>query len=152
MLGLLLGRLSESSPRLVAPSGWGGVSRRVRQRRLLRKRGNAWTKCSLLTALILLQGCGAGISEIAAIASASASSAGAYFDYKTSEKAEPVIVTPPTAEYSSEFMMRAALELEYLKRPCAKDEPSDTCSTLGRMILDYGDLRAKIKAAKNESD
>jgi len=134
------------------PTGWGGVSRRVRRQRLLKKRGSAWTKFSLLTALILLPGCGAGISEIAAITSASASSAGAYFDYKTSEKAEPVIVTPPISEYNAEFMMRAALELEHLKPPCAVDEPSDACSTLGRMIVDYGDLREKIKAAKGKDE
>ncbi len=106
-------------------------------------------KWPLMIVFLLLPGCGAGITEIASIASASASSAGAYFDYKTSEKAEPVIVTPPIVEYNPEFMMRAALELEYLKPPCAKDEPSDACSTLGRMIIDYGDLREKIKAANN---
>ena len=147
-----LSHWSPVSPLPGYPSGWGGVSRRVRRRRLLKKRGKGWTRWPLLTALLLLPGCGAGITELAAIAGASASSVGAYFDYKTLEKVEPVIVTPPTVQYSSEFMMRAALELEYLKPPCAADEPSDTCSTLGRMILDYGDLRAKIKAAKNEED
>lgn len=72
----------------------------------------------------------------------------AYWDYKTAKKTEPNLIVPPTVEYSAEFMAQAAIELEYMKPPCAADQPNTTCSVLGRMVLDYGDLRAKINAAE----
>ena len=72
----------------------------------------------------------------------------AYFDYKTAEKSEPNLIVPPTVEYSAEFMAQAATELEYMKPPCAADQPNTTCSVLGRMVLDSGNLRAKINARK----
>lgn len=74
--------------------------------------------------------------------------ASAYWDYKTAKKTEPNLIVPPTEEYSAEFMAQAATELEYMKPPCAADQPNTTCSVLGRMVLDYGNLRAKIDAAK----
>ena len=73
----------------------------------------------------------------------------AYWDYKTAEKAEPNLIVPPTVEYSADFMAQAATELEYMKPPCAADAPNTLCSALGRMVLDYGNLRAKIDASKN---
>ena len=73
----------------------------------------------------------------------------AYFDYKTSEKGEPIIVTPPVAEYSGDLMTKAAIELDFMKPPCPRDVVSDDCSAISRMIIDYGDLRAKIDVAKS---
>lgn len=88
--------------------------------------------------------------ESFSVISGAASVTGAYFDYKTSQKGEPIIVTPPITEYSEEVMSRAADELENAKNPCARDLVTDNCSVLSRMVIDYGDLRAKIRAAKKD--
>ncbi len=88
--------------------------------------------------------------ESFSVISGAASVTGAYFDYKTSQKGEPIIVTPPITEYSEEVMSRAADELENAKNPCPRDLVTDNCSVLSRMVIDYGDLRAKIRAAKKD--
>lgn len=75
--------------------------------------------------------------------------ASAYWDYKTAKKTEPNLIVPPTVKYSAEFLAQAATELKYMKPPCVVDTPSASCSALGRMVLDYGNLRAKIDASKN---
>ena len=144
MVGLLLGRLPEPSPRLVPPSGWGGVSRRARRRRLLKKRGNAWMLWLMALSLVLPTGC---VTVASSVVGASASAVGAYFDYKGAEKGEAVIVTPPLSSYSAEVLKQAADEMDSMKQPCARDIPGD-CSAVSRMVIDYGELREKIRAAK----
>ena len=136
---------SLSSELAAYPSGWGGVCRRVRKRRKLQKRVGAWKKLVLLIALLPLNAC---VVETFSAVSGVSSLGSAYFDYKTAEKSEPNLIVPPIVDYDRTFMAQAAAELEYMKPPCAADEPNSTCSVLGRMILDYGDLRAKINASK----
>jgi hypothetical protein len=126
------------------PTGWGGVSRRGRKRRLLKRHAKGWTKFSLVLCLLLLPGC---VVETFSAVSGVGSAASAYFDWKTAEQGEPVIVTPPVAEYTSDIMEKAAQELEFMKPPCPRDHAHENCSALTRMILDYGDLRAKIDVA-----
>jgi hypothetical protein len=71
----------------------------------------------------------------------------AYFDYKTAEKGEPVIVSAPLQKYSRKFLDRAATETGVLKKPCVHNEPlSENCSAIGQMLIDYGVLRDKIRA------
>ena len=145
---MLLGCLPEPSPRLVPPSGWGGVSRRVRQRRLSRKRGNAWMLLLMALSLVLPTGC-VMVASSASVVGAGASAVGAYFDYKGAEKGEAVIVTPPLSSYSPEVLRQAADEMDSMRQPCARDIPGD-CSAMSRMVIDYSDLREKIRAAKRK--
>ena len=82
------------------------------------------------------------------VVGAGASVAGAFFDYKSAEKGEAVVVTPPLVEYSSTIRNQAAAELEFMRPPCARDIAVGDCSALSRMIIDYDALREKIRAAK----
>ena len=76
---------------------------------------------------------------------------GAYWDYKGAEKGEPVIVTPPIEAYSKELQDAAAAEMKALNGPCPRDTVNVSgCSALKRLVIDYGDLRHHIRAAKNE--
>jgi len=143
--GLLLPYARGESRLSAAPSGWGGISRRVRKRRLLKKRGSGWMRWLLLTCLLLLPGC---VTVATSVLGAGASVAGAFFDYKSAEKGEAVVVTPPLVEYSPTIMNQAAAELEFMRPPCARDIAVGECSALSRMIIDYGELREKIRAAK----
>ena len=99
----------------------------------------------LMTSTLLLNAC---VTAISSVAGAGASVTGAYFDYLTSEKAEPVIVTPPIEEYADEVQALAAIELDKLGEPCARDVVVSDCSALARLVMDYGTLRKKIRAAK----
>jgi hypothetical protein len=76
--------------------------------------------------------------------------ASGYFSYKTAEKGATVIVTPPLVDYSDEIQATAADKLEQLGAPCPRDVVVAGCSAIARMILDYGDLRRRIRAAKKE--
>lgn len=107
-------------------------------------------KCLILIVLLPLPGCGLGISEFATVAGAGASSLGAWFDYKSAEKGEPVIVTPPIVDYSSAIQSRGADELERLPPACPRDVIISDCSVAARMILDYATLREKIRAARKK--
>ena len=78
--------------------------------------------------------------------SGAASLGSAYFDYKTAESSEPVLIKPPLATYDSNFMEQAAEELAHMEPPCARDVVTLNCSTITRMMLDYGELREKIKS------
>ncbi len=95
-----------------------------------------------------LSGC---VTVATSTVGAGASVAGAYFDYLTSEKGEPVIVTPPIVEYSKDIQSRAADELDKLSHACPRDVVTPDCSALSRMIADYGTLRQKIRAAQQKS-
>ena len=74
---------------------------------------------------------------------------GAYWDYKGAEKGEPVIVTPPIEAYSKELQDAAAAEMKAIPGPCPRDTVNVTdCSAVKRMVIDYGDLRQRIRAAR----
>ena len=90
------------------------------------------------------------VSSIGSIVGAGASATGAYFDYLTAEKAEGVVIVPPMQEYTPEFLAKAAVETDFLKEPCLHDAPLDDCSALGQMLIDYGVLRDKIRAAEDQ--
>ena len=89
------------------------------------------------------------VTAIGSSVGAAASLTGAYFDYLTSEKGEAVVVTPPLTEYAPEITSRAADEFEKLGPPCARDTIVADCSAAARLIMDYGTLRDKIRAAKD---
>ena len=95
---------------------------------------------------ILVTGC---VTAIGSGVGAAASVTGAYFDYLASEKGEAVVVTPPLTEYAPEIMARSADEFEQLGPPCARDTIVADCSAAARLIMDYGTLRDKIRAAKD---
>ena len=74
---------------------------------------------------------------------------GAYWDYRGAEKGEPVIVTPPIEAYSKELQAAAAAEMKSLNGPCPRDTVNvSDYSALKRLVIDYGDLRQRIQAAK----
>ena len=82
---------------------------------------------------------------------AGASAVGAYWDYKGAKKGEPVIVTPPIDAYSKKLQAAAAAEMKALNGPCPRDTVNvSDCSALKRLVIDYGDLRQRIRAAKDE--
>ena len=127
-------------------SGWGGVSRRAAKRRRSKRRVSVWTRLGLVLLALLPSAC---VVESFSALSGVSSITSAYFNYKTAEKGETVVVTPPVVEYSDDLMTKAADELDFMKRPCPRDVVSDDCSAISRMIIDYGDLRAKIDVAKS---
>ena len=80
-----------------------------------------------------------------------ATAVGAYFDYKGAEKGEPTLVTPPIETYSKELQDAAAAERKALNGPCPRDTVNvSDCSALKRLVIDYGDLQQRIRAAKVE--
>ena len=74
----------------------------------------------------------------------------AYFGYLAKEKGEPQIVTPDIEDYSSGVQALAADELRTLGPPCDRAEVAEGCSSVHRMVIDYGDLRRRIRAAKDD--
>ena len=73
---------------------------------------------------------------------------GAYSDYKGAKKGEPVIVTPPIEDYSKE-LQAAAAEMKAIPDPCPRDTVNVSgCSALKRLVIEYGDLRQRIRAAR----
>ena len=61
---------------------------------------------------------------------------------------ETIIVAPTLDKYSAAVGSLAADELGTLGPPCARDFVFEGCSAVHRMIIDYGDLRRKVRAAK----
>ena len=138
--------LPEVSRSLSAPSSWRGRSLKASREKPWRKRASAWMLLAVISLLIIpLSGCATIVSSVGAAASVT----GAYFDYLTSEKGEAVIVTPPIVEYDAKVQDRAADEFEKLGPPCARDTIIGDCSAAARLIMDYGTLREKIRAAKD---
>ena len=84
--------------------------------------------------------------------SATAGTASAYFDYKTSELTEPNLVTPPLENYDPVVLSHAADELDKLGAACPRTSIDDNCSALVTLINDYKTLRDKIKAIKKDDD
>ena len=72
---------------------------------------------------------------------------GGYWHYKGAKKGEPVIVTPPIEDYSKAVQATAAAEMKAISGPCPRDTVVGDCSVLKRMVIDYGDLRQRIRAA-----
>lgn len=58
--------------------------------------------------------------------------------------AEPIQL-PPLAQYTPEFLARAADEVRALPRACARDAPSADCSTLLQLVIDYMQLRGQLR-------
>lgn len=95
--------------------------------------------------MTLLTGC---VTESFSAVGAVGSLGGAYLNYLSAEKGEPVIVTPAIVDYSDAVQDLAADELSQLGPPCARDTVIADCSALARFVTDYGVLRDKIRAAK----
>ena len=104
-----------------------------------------WMKsATIVLSMTLLTGC---VTESFSALSAAGSLGGAYLNYLSAEKGEPVIVTPPIVDYSDAVQDLAADELGQLGPPCARDVVVADCSALARFVTDYGVLRDKIRAA-----
>ena len=74
----------------------------------------------------------------------------AYFDWKAQEKGEPQIVTPDIEDYGKNVQAFAAEELSRLGPPCGRTDIVKGCSVVHRMVIDYGDLRRRIRAAEKD--
>lgn len=86
------------------------------------KCGKLVTVCALV--MMLLSGCAKGVSE------------------------RPIVLVPDLPEYSQAFQAMAAEELAGIQTPpCDRHEPIKGCSALGRLVVDYGSMRAAIRAA-----
>ena len=114
---------------------------------LPKKRKRGWSAFAIATLLIPLSGC---VTEVFSGVSAAGSLGSAYFDYLAKEKAEPVVVTPDIEDYSEGVQALAADELDRLGPPCGRTDIVKDCSVIHRMVIDYGDLRRRIRAAKDE--
>ena len=104
----------------------------------------------IATLTIPLNGC---VTEIFSGVSAAGSVGSAYINYLAKEKGDPVVVTPDLEDYSDGVQAIASAELKRLEPPCSSIEVVKECSVIHRMIIDYGDLRRKIRASKgNDSE
>ena len=82
---------------------------------------------------------------------AGASAVGAYWEYQGAKKGEPVIVTPPIEDYPKELQAAAAAEMKAIPDPCPRDTVNvRDWSAVKRMVIDYGDLRQRIRAAREK--
>ena len=90
------------------------------------------------------------VTETFSALGAAGSLGSAYFDYMAKEKGEPQIVTPDLEEYSDGVQALAADELGRLGPPCGRTDIVKDCSGVHRMVIDYGDLRRRIRAAKDD--
>lgn len=88
------------------------------------------------------------MTPIFSAVSATAGTASAYFDYKTSKAAEPIIVAPDLVVYTAEVQSRAADELDKIGKPCPADAVIADCSVVARFVLDYGRMRDQVRAAR----
>jgi len=61
-------------------------------------------------------------------------------------------VTPLIEAYSDNVQAAAAAEMKALAGPCPRDTVVANCSVMKRMVIDYGDLRRRIRAAKKNVD
>ena len=100
-------------------------------------------------ALILLLPTGY-LTVASRVVGAGASAVGAYWDYRGAEKGESVMVTPPIEAYSKE-LQAAIAEMKSLNGPFPRDTVNVVnCSAVKRMVIDYGDLRQRIRAAREK--
>ena len=146
----MLGRLYSDAQRLpqppLPPSSWRGHMLKRNAPRTPRALKIAFGVCLLLTCLALLSGC--VVTPIFSAVSATAGTASAYFDYKTSEAAEPIVVAPDVVDYTAAVQGRAADELDRLGKPCLADTVIADCSAVARFVIDYGRMRDQVRAAR----
>ena len=90
------------------------------------------------------------VGEAFSALGAAGSLGSAYFNYMAKEKGEPQIVTPDIEDYSDAVQALAADELDRLGPPCGRTDIAKDCSVVHRMVIDYGDLRRRIRAAKDD--
>ena len=114
---------------------------------LPRRRGRGWSACAIAVLTIPLTAC---VGEAFSAVGAAGALGSAYFDWKAQEKGEPQIVTPDIEDYSDGVQALAADELDRLGPPCGRTDIVKDCSVIHRMVIDYGDLRRRIRAAKDE--
>ena len=95
--------------------------------------------------LLVPTGC---VTVASSVVGAGASAVGAYYDYKGAKKGAPVIMTPPIEAYYK-VQDAAVAEMKSLNGPCPRDTVNvSDCSALKRLVIGYGDLRQRIRAAK----
>ena len=117
-------------------------------RRLHQRPRLAWRITAIALILLLPTGC---LTAASSVVGAGPSAVGAYYDYKGAEKGEPVIVTPPIEDYSKQLQAAAAAAMKSLSGPCPRDTVIvANCSAVKRMVIDYGDLRQRIRAAREK--
>ena len=115
---------------------------------LHQRRRLAWRSIAIALILLLPTGC---VTVASSVVSAGAAAVGAYFDYKGADKGEPTLVTPPIEAYSTELQDAAAAEMKALNGPCPRDTVNVVnCSAVKRMVIDYGDLRQRMRAAREK--
>ena len=113
-------------------------------RRLHQRPRLAWRSIAIAAILLLPTGC---LTAATSVVGAGASA----WDYRGAEKGEPVIVTPPIEDYSKELQDAAAAEMKAIPGPCPRDTVNvSDCSALKRLVIDYGDLRQRIRAAREK--
>ena len=115
-------------------------------RRLHQARRLAWQIIATALIRLLPTSC---LTAASSVLGAGASAVGAYWDYRSAEQGETVIVTPPIETYSRELQAGAAAEMKAIPSPCPRDTVNvGDCSALKRLVIDYGDLRQRIRASK----
>jgi len=143
--GLLVRCLPPSRQLQRGPTSSRGNLQRQSNKKKSPVRATAWLMFLLVICAGLLSGC---VTAVSSGIGAFGSLASSYFLYKTSEKGAAIIVTPPLVDYSAAIQASAADKLEQLGQPCPRDVVVGNCSAIARMVIDYGDLRQKIRAAK----
>ena len=89
-------------------------------------RANAWTAIGLTASAALLASCATGTSSTT------------------------TVVTPDLPTYSDAFQERLADEMANSdQRPCDPIQPRPPCAAWKRAVIDYGDLRDRIRAAED---
>ena len=60
-------------------------------------------------------------------------------------------MTPPIEDYSKELQAAAVVEMKAIPDPRPRDTVNVSgCSALKRLVIDYGDLRQRIRAAREK--
>ena len=59
-------------------------------------------------------------------------------------------MTLPNEVFSKDVQAAAAVEMKALAGPCTRDTVVGDCSVLKRLVIDYGDLRQRIRAAREK--
>ena len=145
----MFGLLSRDAQRLLQPplppSSWHGHA----LKRSARKTHPALRIACVVSLLLICQALIAGcVTPVFSPAPAVAGSASAYFNYKTSEAAEPIVFAPDLVDSTAAVQARAADELDRLGKLCPADIVIADCSAVSRFVLDYGRMRDQVRAAR----
>jgi len=146
VLGLLLRDAQRLPQPPLPPSSWRGHMLKRNAPRTPRALKIACLALLLAICLAPLGGC--VVTPIFSAVSATAGTASAYFDWKTSEASEPIVVAPDLVDYTAAVQDRAADELDRLGKPCPADTVTADCSAVARFIIDYGRMRDQVRAAR----